>query len=550
MRAERGRIPRALLAALLATGVLPATPCGAQSLRGVAEVIYANTDRARDPYDIESWQTTLQLDHSTPLRGALILSTQFRWNQLDIARGPESARYPRLVVRLSHPVYGGSAGYRPVTVTDAQGYTSKQQELRFTGYLLKPGLPSLTATWSRVHVDPQQGLPGGAAIRRDLTGNYTFRKFDFRGTYGDHSRESSGGTTRSTVDDRYSLGTTGHFKGSRWDGTASYDYLQSRKKSGGDVASIGRVHSLSANGSLRLDRKTIGTLNYSFVHTQTVQPATAAVVDNNGSLIVARDLSRVWRATAGGGVRTASIGEFHETESYVIGTLSASARVRRDWTLSASASQSYNWLPDENGRPITGVTASTLMRLARRLEVFGGAEGSYATNPLAPTDSATMEQQYTTRLGAGLRATPRPPITLTASASRSRSSATFGWGGEVSTAYVARADWRPVEGGHVNAQWSRSSGFRLGEKSRDSFQSTAEWTPSYYFQASLTYSWFTQPTVDTATSLTGNRQAFGGRVVVGLTRDLRATFQYSEADSRLPTQTQLWSITVTDNFGR
>jgi hypothetical protein len=553
MRAEWGRIPRAgwvTVAVLMAAGPLAARTGHAQSFRGVAEVQYANLSRAATPQDLESWQTTFQIDHSTRLRGQLLLSSQFRWNELTYQDRPDRTRTPQGSIRLSHPFYGMAVSYRPTTVTDALNYTQKQQELRVTSYFSKPGLPQLTGSWARRHVDATVDFPGGSSIRRDLSGTYARGVFDFRAAYGDQSRETARNGDRKNGDDRIGFGSTGHFRGVRWNATGHYDFNQTRKIDGSDVVRISRLHTAGANGSLRLSRRTTGSLNYSLQHNNIVRPQTASLTEHDGTVSVGHELSRVFRASAGGGVRSASIGGNRETESFALASLTASAQVRPGWTFGSGLNHSYNWLPSERPRPITSFQASTLMRLAPRLEVNGSLGATHATRPLAAADTVGARRQATLQAGAGIRATPRPPITIALTASRSRSAATIGWDGDASTSYTGRVDWKPYEALQLNGAWSRASGFRQGEPHRTTVQASSEWNPTRFLQAAGTYTRFNQPIRDPNTSLSGNRQAFGGRLVLGLTRDLRATIQYSEADPDLPTQSEQVTVTVTQSFRR
>ena len=146
-----GRWARA--AVMVAAALALAGPAGAQSLRGVGELQYQSVDRIGPGGTRESWVKSFQTDYSRRLPGAIELAARFRFTEQTVVGRPDRLRVPETSVRLAHQNFGLTTAYRPSQTRDAQSLTRSQQNLSLTGYAQKPGLPTLTGTWIRTHVD-------------------------------------------------------------------------------------------------------------------------------------------------------------------------------------------------------------------------------------------------------------------------------------------------------------------------------------------------------------------------------------------------------------
>ena len=212
MRHEGAAARHSLWAAVVTAGLLAAGPTGAQSMfRGVAEVQYENVNHLVSAEDRESWQKALQIDFSTRIRRMFELSSQLQFSELSYTGRPDRTSTPRGMVRLAHPLFGFSASYRPVTITDERDLTTKQQELMLSGYFQKARLPRVVGSWIRRHVDPQLNFPGSASVTRNVSANYDLGRLNFHAGWGDQASEATQGLSSESLTDHYSVGSSALF---------------------------------------------------------------------------------------------------------------------------------------------------------------------------------------------------------------------------------------------------------------------------------------------------------------------------------------------------
>ena len=102
----------------------------------------------------------------------------------------------------------------------------------------------------------------------------------------------------------------------------------------------------------------------------------------------------------------------------------------------------------------------------------------------------------------------------------------------------------------VNGSWSHAGGFVRNGPDRSTLQAGVQWTPSRSVQASGNYTRATQQLRDPGTSLTAGQEAYGAWFAAALTRDLRLTFRYTEADPGLPTRARQVSAALSQSLWR
>ncbi len=553
MRREPARGRHRAWPAIAAAALLTAGPVHAQSLlRGVAEVQYETIDRVQSMLDRDSWLKTFQLDYSTRIRRTYELSSQVVFSELTYTGRPERTRTPYGTLRLAHPYFGFSGSYRPVTVTDERNQTSKQQELMLTGYLQRARLPRVVGSWIRRHLDPSSDFPGSVSVTRNVTATYGVGPVGFHAGWGDQSREATTDNARESVNDHFQLGGTSDLRWRRGNGTLQYDYLQTRSTDGGSVNDVSRVHIAGLNASQRFSTRTTGSLVYSFRHTGDSRPGSGNLTENDGSLTLTHQLTRALQLSGAGGVRSATVGAGKETESYVAASATADAEPRPGWRVGGNASHSVNWLPGDRGRPIDSFHSNTSMRLARDLEVTGDLGVTLTNRLVLPGDPTASSNLTTLTTGAGLRATPLRPITVVASTRHYRTSSSLWEGGPSINTSSVDVSLRPSAVLQATGGWALSSNPGASEPDRTTVRATAQWTPTRSIEASGTYTRASQAqgVRDPGTALTGSREAYGARLLVGVTRDLRTTIQYSETDPGRPTHGRQVNVTVTQSFGR
>ncbi len=553
MRREAGRTWHRALAAIAAVALLTSAPARSQTLlRGVAEVQYETLDRVQSMFDRDSWLKSFQVDYSTRIRRTYELSSQVVFSELTFTGRPERTSTPYGTLRLAHPFFGFSGSYRPVTVTDERNQTSKQQELMLTGYLQRAKLPRLVGSWIRRNLDPSSGFPGSVSVTRNVTATYGVGPVGLHAGWGDQSREATTDNGKESVNDHFQLGGTSDLKWRRGSGTFQYDYLQTRSTDGGSLNDVSRVHIAGVNASQRLSTRTTGSLVYTFRHTGDSRPGSGNLTENDGSLTLTHQLSRPLQISGAGGIRSATVGAGKETESYVAASITADAEPRPGWRLGGSAGHSVNWLPGDRGRPIDSFHSNTSMRLAKDLEVTGDAGVTLTSRLVLPADPTASSNLATLTTGAGLRATPLRPLTLIASTRHYRTSNSLWHAGPSINSSSLDVSLRPSAVLQATGGWSLSSNPGSSEPDRTTLRATAQWNPTSSIEASGTYTRASQAQTvrDVGTSLPGSREAYGARLLVGVTRDLRTTIQYSETDPGLPTHGRQVNVTVTQSFGR
>ncbi len=533
----------ACLAAL--PGLAAADP---PKLTGAAEVEYQDT-RAGGIVHEQSWLETFRSDYVTRLARTFDFAAQLQFTEQRYTGRLNRSRVPQGTLRLAHAYGGLFATYRPIEVRDDLGFTTRQQETMLTAYLQKAGLPRVTGSWNRRHVDASQNVPATSTIQRNVNAAYDVGPLSFNAGYGDQTRLHGNDALGRPDQDHFQAGSIARLDRRRLNSLLEYDFIQSRSFGTAQPGAVTRSHSATTNSSFQLGPRTGASLSYSYRLTDpgSGQPN---LVEQDGLLNFSQRLTKALQASAGGGVRTANLTTGRETESYVITGLTAQAEARRGWRVAGGASQSWNWLPGDKARPSQGLQASTTMRLAPALELAGDASLATSERPPASTIDVGPSTQTILQTGATLRATPLRTITLNGGVRRYRIGASLTSDGQATTSSTASVGWRPSERLQTNATLSQTGGSGGALPGNRILQTSGQWTPTRTIQVSGAYVRSNNQTRDPNTQLTAGRESYSGRVVLALTRDLRATFQYSGADRGLPTHARQVTVIVTQSFRR
>jgi hypothetical protein len=547
---RRSALGAGLVAAGMAALVMTGPADAQQKIRGVAEVQYSRLSLLDPANDVEWWLTSLQLDYSSRFRKVYEFSSQFQFTDQKYVGRPDRQRLPVGSLRLAHPLFGLFGSYRPIRVTDSRNMTTGQQELNLTGYFQRTGLPRLSAAWNRRNQDASGQFPGSVAVRRSLMANYELGRLNLHAGYGDLAHENRTPAGRRGSENNFNAGSGIRFENRKANAVFQYDYNQSRRRVDGARDATSRVHAASANGGLEFSTRTSASLSYSFRNVGATPSSPVSQVEHDGALSLVHRPLRAVQLSTGAGVRSVSIAERDETESFVMTSASAEGNARPGWKLGASANQSWNWLPGDRARPIQSVRSNTRMRLTKGLEAIGEASLSRADRPGARADTITSATQVTWQTAAGLRAVPLRSVTLNANLRRYRTGTTLLGDGLASTTYTTSLDWRVSDKLQLNGSWGHAGGFVQNAPDRSTLQAAVQWTPSRSVQASGSYTRANQQLLDPGTSLTAAREAYGAWVAVALTRDLHTTIRYTEADPGLPTRTRQVSATLSQSLWR
>lgn len=545
------RAGAAITAAVLASSLLGA-PAGGQSLRGWAQVQYQNLTNAPGVDGQEWWLTAFQTDYSTRMFGTTEVFSQVQFNELNFAGRPDRSRRPRGTLRVSHPLFGVFASYRPDLVTDSRNVTTEQQELMLTGYVQKARLPRLDGSWVRRHQDANAYGSASQSEIRSVSSTYEVGPLNFRAGYGDQIRQSEEPLAKENADEHYNLGSTLRLARRKTNGQLSYDYSHNRRRTDGSISDVSRVHNVALNGGSALSRKSSLTAVYNFRRSDTDQPGVRPVNEQDGALTLEHRPTQILRVSGGGGVRSVADGNREDVESYVVGSVNADGQARPGLRLGAGVSHSWNWLPRDRARPIDTFRANAQMRLATGLDLSGDAQVSASELRPAAADSAGSRHQVVVQAGTGLRALPLRSISLTASARRYRSGESLGGDGVSANSYVVDVRWNPSGTLQLGGNWGRSGSLNATDPDRTIVQTDLQWTPSRFLQASGSYLHTDRPGqgINPSTSIAAANESYTGRLIMALTRDLRAAIQYSEADPGRVTRARQVNVTVTQSFRR
>jgi hypothetical protein len=552
MRDEGSTARRTAWAAAAAASLLAAAPAMAEPLRGWAQVQYQNLSRVQSVDNQEWWLTAFQVDYATRAFGTTEVFSQVQFNELNFTGRPDRSRRPRGTFRVSHSLFGLFASYRPDLVTDARNITTEQQELMLTGYVQRARLPRLDGSWVRRHQNPNAYGPATDSETRNLTSAYESGPLNLRAGYGDQTRESAASLARRTVEQHFNVGSTLRFARRRANGQVSYDFSQNRRKTDGSISDVTRVHNVALSGGATLSRKSSLNTVYNYRRSNTGQPGAPAINEQDGALTLEHRPSQVVRVAGGGGVRSATDANRQDVESYVMASVGADGQARPGLRLGAGMSHSWNWLPHDNARPIDTFRSNAQMRLANGLDLSGDAQVTAAARRPTAADSVQSTHQVVLQAGAGLRALPLRSIALTASVRRYRTGSSLGGEGVSANAYVVDLRWNPSGSLQMGGNWGRSGSLGATEPDRTIIQTDFQWSPSPFLQASGTYMHTDRPGqgVNPSTSVTASSESYSGRLVMALTRDLRTTIQYSEADPGLISHARQVNVTVTQSFRR
>ncbi len=542
------RVLRGWAAAVAVATALPvAGRAEAQVLHGLGEVQYQRVEGVRSGSLRETWIKSFETDYSRRLPGAVDLAARVRFTEQTVVGQPDRLRAPEGTLRLAHRYLGVSSAYRPSNVRDSGGRTTRQQNLTLTGYAQKPGLPSLSGSWVRTHLDSSAQAQGSATVTRSLSAVYTVPKLGLRAGYGDRILEPDGNLGSRLVDKHLNLGSVSQFQLGVAPVSLQYDFTQGWANPSGLRAQRSRAHTASGSGSFQWSPKTASSLIYTYRRAGVVGEPGTLTQDHNGSLTISHALIPAWSVSGGVGVRSAIFGGRTLTERFVTAGTAAQGQARPGWRVGAAAGRTLNWLPGARVRTTDSFSSNTLMRLARGLEVRGDFSASATERPEATVDSIPAGREVGLQFGAGVAATPLRTVFMDASAHRSRAGASPQRGSSTSTSYAASLRLAPSARLHLGGGWSLIRGF--GSRGT-TVQATAVWSPGSRVQATGSYSRARQEVSNAAVAVTSRQESFAGSLALALARNLNGSVRYSESYRGQPSQIRQVSVNLVRRFGR
>ncbi len=549
MRDDDGRPVLRVWVAAMAIAAAPAAigRADAQTLRGMGELQYQSVERVGSGVIRETWIKTFETDYSRRLPGAVELSSRFRFTEQSIVNQRDRLRVPEGSLRLAHRNFGASTAYRPTETRDALGLTSRQQSLTLNGYAQKQGLPSLTGSWVRSHLDPNAQARGTATISRNLGAIYNVRSLGLRAGYGDRILDPDGSLSARLVEKHLNLGSVSQFRLGRAPVSFQYDFTQGWADPSGTRAQRSRAHTTGATSSYQFTSKTSSSLGYTYRRSGVVGVPGSLAEDHNGALSVSHTLTPAFSASSGAGVRSAAFGGRTLTERFVTAGVSAHGQARPGWSVGAAAGRTYNWLPGSSARTSDNFGSNTTMRLARGLNVRADFSLSASERATGSPNSIGPGREVGLQFGAGITAQPLRTIHIDANAHRSRAGAATLRGSPTSTAYSASLRLTPSARLQMGGGWSLTRGF--GSRGSTA-QTTLLWSPGARLQLSGSYNRARQNVTGPIAPVATLQESFSGSVATALRRDLNASFRYSESGRGQPTHVRQVGVTLVQRFGR
>jgi hypothetical protein len=524
-----------------------AAPANAQKLNGSGEVNYQSVDRVGSSISpLESWAKTFRVNYANQFRGDIDFSSQLQFSEQTIVGRPDRFRNPQGSIRLAHRYWGLSTAYQPSETRDALSQTTRQQSLSLTGYAQKPGLPSLSGSWIRSHLDSREQFPGSATITRNVSSIYSLPRLGLHASYGDRFLETAADPRPRITENHLNLGATTQYQIGKAPVSLRYDFGQSRSNPNGNRDQQSRVHTASANSSYQFTARTSSSLSYTYNRTVS-SLGSPSLEDHNGALSLGHLLSKAVQLSAGGGVRTVTFAGSSQTESFLAASASAQGEARPGWRLSGVASHSLNWLPGIPARPVETLQGNTTMRLIRGLNARGDFAITAARTVVEESDTTSGARARALQAGAGITAVPLRTVYLDASIHRSRAGESFLSGGNSSTSYTTSMRLTPSPRLNLSGAWAlnQSSGSK-GTTAQVSIQMALSST----FQASGAYSRARQELASFVPTSIPIQESYSGSLAMALGWDLRATVRYSDSNPGQTSEVRLVSASMSRNFGR
>lgn len=538
---SRRRLLAALLTAMLA--VADGSLVSAQTLHGVTQIQYQSVDRSPSLPTTDTWAKIFQVDYARRLPGAIDLSSSFRFIEQTVARQSDRLRAPEGRLRLAHRNFGVTTGYRPTEIRDARGIFTRQQSLDVTGYLQKEGLPRLTGSWVRSHLDSSLLSPASATVTRALSAQYGIPRLNVHAGYGDRSLDGPSETHPRLTDSHFTAGSSSQFAIGRAPISVQYDFGESRSYPTSSRPVLSRTHTAGASTGFPITSRTSTAFSYNYHRTE-IPARLGSTQEHNGALSLAHVLSPVVQLAAGGGVRSVVLGARTQTEEYASASAVAQGEARPGLRISASASHAVSWLPGTGPRASDGFESGTAMRLTRGLDVRGNF--AVSTSRQVTSDGLLGPRQVGVQTGGGIAAYPLRALFLDGSVARSRSGASLFGAGTSSTSYAAGMRLTPNPRMQTSGRW----GLTVAPGSRgSSFQTSAQLALRSSFQLSGAYSRSRQE-ITVPASLASRQESLAGAVTMALARDLNASLQYSESNRGKPNRVRQLTINVVHTFGR
>jgi hypothetical protein len=498
------------------------------------------------------WIQNYELNHATRMGERLDVVSQLRLTDLSYQDRASQSRTPYGALRLSHPLFGLSGSYRPTTSVTAIGDTAngpsvrtRTQEALFSGYLAAPNLPRVDASWIRRHRSADGQIPEDLGATRSVQSTWDRGVLSMRGGYSDLVHQPSGAATRATTQRSITSGaslraTPRPALSIGMDADLSHTRVENARGAGNLTQTLGGTLTAGLRQSRRLD----WALNYAARRLDTGGSSVTRFVDHDAGLLLDVHPAQAFHGTISGGARTARTATVNGLMRYASATAAFDGVVRPDWRGTASVSHVTSWNPSQSVFGVESFRGATSVHLRKGLDVT--TDFQVTSNG----DTAAHGVRVITQAGSGVTATPWRGLTLVLAERRYRSGPGLFDARSISHMLGLDLRWKPARTLDVTASLSRAGAQPNDDPRVSTRQWTARWSPGARFQMSGNWTRSDQRQAQSSAAQIPGREVLGGRLLLGLGRDLVFNAGMSVVDPGAGSRARQADVTITRSFGR
>jgi hypothetical protein len=511
----------------------------------------------------ELWLRTFDLHHQDYLRSDLMMESNFRLSDQSFLDRGDVTHSPQGSVRLLHPWFQVVALHQPTSTTASltsqsglnpdsvttRHVTTHNRESMVTGHIALPRWPQLDLAWVERSRDGA-GSVGDRMRTRNARAALDRDRLSVYGSVNDQRQTSR--VPGSAVNTQQVLSAGGSYRLAPFRNASlsmQYDFSDVVGRSMGAKRPSTTSHSAMLGGDWRPNARLTSSMTYQLRHIDFGIAANPAQTDHEAALMTRVVLARGASALAGGGVRTVRSslqggGARSALQKYVVALASVDTRVRRNWSMTGSASHTTSWDPDRGAYGVQVLGGSTRAQINRKLVVDGNLQIS------ANGDTAVTDQRYSNTWTVRIQGQPLRTLNVAWSLRSLRIGPSLLRASGVSRGQVVDVQWRPVPPMQLVGSFATN-----GNLPNDTNRSRSRSLIAKY-EASRRWQWYGSWTrsdqsffVSSAGQLS-SREVATGRVQFSPSRRLASSAGISYNEPGKPQESHQIDLALTWSFGR
>jgi hypothetical protein len=500
------------------------------------------------------WTQSYRGALTTMLRERTNLFAEIRYTDVSYVDGSQRNQVPSGLLRLTNPIYGVTASYRPtrsnrqITApgdTAGTGQRTEQlirnSDMFLTAYVApSPRLPRVEGQWIQRHQEATETVPAATGTQRMLRATQQFSGLVFQGGYSDQLSRRDG-LTRTLARSWDAGASYGGMFGRQNPLQLSYAY-QGSELPGRNGWIHNQTHSANANGAWRIDRRQSLDGGGFYRHTELRDGTHSTVQDYDVYGYHHYDLRNGLGTRAGGGMRSFRDTSGVHDSPYVLASISADGMPRPGWRARAGFSHSTNWFGDGPPANSEALDVASTFEFSRTFEVHGLASTAVRTGALQNTTG-----RYSTQLTGGLSMVPLRSTRLAFDASQQTYGPEMFGVGSRSNTESASLQWNPSRSLSLLLQRSRSGAFPANRPRSTTTSVVGAWRLSRTLQIDGNYMKFEDSQLSTTLARPGS-ESYGVRIANRFTRRLSALAGYQQANRGRPTESRYLDVSATYRF--